>query len=142
MTLLNSAYSQKVKSSYQLGLGNIFFFENILISEINEGKHVNYNEALDYRDLIEEKFNDKPFIYISNRVNQFSVNIMDFEKFCDTFPNMKAFITVYYNQFTYKGLAFEKQFCKIPYLDFKTVKEAYKFSVKELKVSNKNKFPK
>ena len=116
-----------VEAINNANLGSLYFYDNVVVSEINEDAHVSLDVGEEHMELIQNHFGDKPFIYLSNRVNEFSTNAIDFEKFCNIFPNMKAFLTVYYNQFTYKSLFFEKQFCKTPYFDFKNLTEAYNY---------------
>ena len=131
MTIKNTKLAKEAIASYHLDLGSIYFYENLLISEINQGKHVNLNTGEAHMELIYKHFKEKPFVYISNRVNEFSINTIEFEKFCNLFPNMKAFTTVYYSSYTYKNLIFEKKFCTIPYFDFKDIMEAFKFIKKQ-----------
>lgn len=127
MKIKETDYFNTVETIKLANLGTLFFYKNIVISEINEGEHVSFNIGEEHMNLIQSHFEGKPFIYLSNRINEFSTNPIDFQKFCERFPNMKAFLTVYYNQFTYKSLFFEKRFCRIPYLDFKNLAEAFNY---------------
>ena len=68
-------------------LGRLYFYDNVVISEINEGAHVSLDVGEEHTELIQNHFGDKPFIYLSNRVNEFSTNAIDFEKFCNIFPD-------------------------------------------------------
>jgi len=128
MLIKNSKYYSKVLESFKTDMGNVHFFENLIISEVNEGKHFSFKNGKDYVDLMLDFYGtSKPIGYISNRMHQFSVNPLDFDKFFDTLPNLKCMTTVYYNAYNLKNIDIERQFCKIPYYKFEDVNKAYDY---------------
>ncbi|WP_299887975.1 hypothetical protein [uncultured Lacinutrix sp.] len=127
MKLRDSELFRDSIESYQLEIGNLYLFENIAISEINEGKHLCVDTADDYVSILSDFYGTaKPFAYISNRVNSFSIAAIDFPKFVNVLKNLKAFSTVSYRRFDEMNIQVEKQFCKLPYKKFKSLIDAYK----------------
>ncbi len=74
--------------------GELTIFENYIIGVMNKGISVNIDTVRFITNIAKEHFNDKPWGYISNRINSYALDptvhmtAPEFEK------NMKAFAAV------------------------------------------------
>jgi hypothetical protein len=108
-------------------MGDLFFFENMIITQVNEGEHVSFNSTklpfkciYDYYEALK-----KPFGIISNRLNKYSLEVLDLPKYSKNLPNLKFYGVVGNTNFNNVNISLEKQFSKIPVLDFDNISEAY-----------------
>lgn len=61
---------------YDLGFCKIDLHYNYIIATVNEGVNFSTDHYLIFREIIDEHFKNRPFIYISNRVNSYSIDPM------------------------------------------------------------------
>jgi len=128
MAFINSQLKQKIISSHDLEIGRLHFLENMVISEIREGKHLSFKSGNSYLKLISDFYGkQKPYGFISNRVNTFSIEALDFPKFTTILTNLKVYAAIGYTHFDKMNMDIEKQFCKVHYRDFDTIKESYNY---------------
>lgn len=127
MSVLETSLKKHIKKSFNSNIGTIYLFENIVVSEINEGVHLTVESSLEYIKLISKFFsNKKPFGYISNRINSFSVEAIDYKKFTNLLENMKVFSAVNHNENNILNVDIEKKFCDIPYKTYDCIIQSYK----------------
>ena len=83
---------------YINGLGEFEFFDGYLIGRINDGVNVGSNFVDALSELIHKHYHGNPFIYISDRINSYSLDPLATELFdaaplcmlkARTIPNMK-----------------------------------------------------
>lgn len=120
MSITESPLFQKVKSFKTIDLGNLFFFENYLVVEFNEGVEINYNNFEAVRILIRNHFGDANFGLISNRINSYSIVITDAPLF-NQCQSLKAYATVTYNLFAEKIFNVENYFFKFNKQNFNSL---------------------
>ena len=65
---------------YKHPLGKFTVFENYVISEFDEGVQLNISVAKEFIKLAKYYFGNRPFVYISNRVNNYSINPLIFRE--------------------------------------------------------------
>ncbi|MFV0564509.1 MAG: hypothetical protein ACK5NB_01615 [Flavobacteriaceae bacterium] len=109
----------------------IFIFDNYVINQIKEGIDIQpeHNNALNL--IIEENFNGKSLVYISNRVNSYSVNPLIYPKMKDI-PNLLAIAIVLKNDAMKKNAEFERRFFNKPYEIFNSLTQAIIWAEKML----------
>lgn len=116
MKTIESNLKPGVIEAHHFEIGDLYFFENIVISEIHEGKHLCLDTAIDYLNAISRFYgHKKPFGYISNRINSFSIEALEFPDFISMLKNLKAFSTITYKNIDDRTADLERQFCPIPY---------------------------
>jgi hypothetical protein len=80
-----SVYTDYIKHEVQRPYGTFYFFESYLISEIDEGIVFSGKEAIDIFNIALEFYdgNKRPeqFVYLSNRINNYSVKPVDWLDF-------------------------------------------------------------
>ncbi|WP_299887981.1 hypothetical protein [uncultured Lacinutrix sp.] len=129
--------ASNILSTYKHKKGTIFFFENLIVSEINDGVHLDYESLKEVIDIIKLYFNDKNFGYISNRINNFSASPLDFSKLDSFTLNLKHYCSVTYSQLGTMNSRLEQQFCKLPFKNFDNIIDAYKWTESMLFTENK-----
>ncbi len=128
MQFKNSPLEKMTIISHESEIGNLYFIENMVFSEIKEGKHLSLKTAYDYLNVISNFYGDtKPFGYVSNRINKFSIEALDYPKFTKLLKNLKVYAAINYTHFNKMNMEIEKQFCKIPYRGFENIIDSYNY---------------
>ena len=127
MKIINSELSEKIIEQHSIKLGQFYFLKDLMVAEINNGEHIDFESSQNYLKLINEFYGtEKPFGYICNRVNYFSISPLDFPKFIKVMPNLSIFGIVHNNHFDRMNYEVEKRFCNKPYKSFIDLNLAYK----------------
>ena len=123
MSTLESPIYQNIIHQKTISLGNLFFFENFMVAEFNEGVEIDYDNFGEVRALMHEYFGDENFGFISNRINSYSIVITDAPKFneCQT---LKAYATVTYSLFAEKVFNVENYFFNFNKQNFHSLEDA------------------
>lgn len=108
-------YDELIKE-FNYSFGDVFLFEGFLISEYNEGISFNWD---DHASIIAEDIadflgggNGSDLIYISNRINSYSVVPGDWLKFYKRSYNLKSYCIVSESKGTIIGSMIENLFFK------------------------------
>jgi len=127
MNVINSEIYNQIKEVHKFPMGDLFFFENMIIAQVNEGEHVSFNSTkiafkciYNYYEVLK-----KPFGIISNRLNKYSIEVLDLPKYNKNLPNLKFYGIVGSSGFSNINISLEKQFSKIPVLAFDNITRAY-----------------
>ena len=108
---------------YDLGFSHVEIYTNYLVNTIAEGFLV----LPEHNDLLEafarEHFQKKFFVYISNRINSYSVDPTVYLK-TSSISNLKGMAVVSINPVQQKLTELENTFFKKELRYFKTIKEA------------------
>jgi hypothetical protein len=136
MSITESPLYKKVVSTKTTDLGNIFFFENYLITEFNEGVEINHSNFEAVRVLIREHFGNENFGLISNRINSYSIVITDAPLF-NQCQSLKAYATITYNHFAEKVIDVENYFFKFNKQNFNSLTNAKTWVEETLSLENK-----
>ncbi len=113
-------------------LGRLYLFDNYVVAEFKEGVDINFDNFSDVTEIIKKQFNDKPFGFISNRLNSYSINLKDATKFNAYFPNLKAYAIVAYNSITQRVFELENHFFTFNREAFKNLEHAAEWVEKTL----------
>jgi hypothetical protein len=116
-------------------LGDIYLFDDFFVGEFDEGVDINFRNFSDISEIVKTYFENRPFGFISNRVNSYSLNLNDAELFNESFPNLKAYAVVAYNSMTEKVFEIENYFFKFNRQEFKDIDEAISW-IKNLSCAN------
>ncbi|WP_303317410.1 hypothetical protein Q4Q34_00960 [Flavivirga abyssicola] len=107
-----SLYSEVIKE-FNYSFGNMFVFEGYMVSEINEGIVVNWEDHVrhfteDIAELLGTK--GEGLVLISNRINSYSVIASDWLKFFKKGYSLKAYLIVSDGKITKLGTMTENLF--------------------------------
>ncbi len=114
----------KVDRTYDFDFGNVSFYSNFLITELNEGVCFNIEDALKIAELVTIHFKNRPFGYISNRVNSYSLIPVNYLKIKEVFPSIEAFAAVTYSEIQKSVLKVENSFLNGMLSDFDNLSDA------------------
>lgn len=125
MKITESNVSNQIVKSVQKKLGCIFFFNDIAVVEFNEGVHIDINNSSEIFNEINSYFGpDKPFGVIANRINSYSVNLLDAELFRAKVKNLSAYAIVSYNLAGRMNAEIESKFCLSENIIYSSIHEA------------------
>ncbi|HCY82643.1 MAG TPA: hypothetical protein DHV22_14155 [Xanthomarina gelatinilytica] len=113
----------------------IFVFDEFLICQIREGAeiHPEYNNKLN--EVIQKHFSGKNMVYISNRVNSYSVNPLTYVH-TEKIPNLLAIAMIPETELMKKNAKFERDFFDKPYEIFDNLSKAIEWAHTIVKNSN------
>ncbi|HLV69611.1 MAG TPA: hypothetical protein VKY34_02805 [Xanthomarina sp.] len=105
----------------------MFVFDEFLICQIREGAeiHPEYNEKLN--KVIQKHFTVKNMVYISNRVNSYSVNPLTYVE-TERIPNLIAIAMIPETELMKKNAEFERDFFDKPYEIFDSLSKAIQWA--------------
>ncbi|MFD1162081.1 hypothetical protein [Hwangdonia seohaensis] len=125
MRIIESEFSNHIIKSVQKDLGNIYFFNHIAVVEFNEGVHVDIDNSKEIFDEINTYFGTaKPFGVIANRVNSYSVKLLDADLFRKKVKNLCSYAVVSYNLAGKMNAEIENSFCLSENISYNSIKEA------------------
>lgn len=94
-----------------LPYGDFYFFDKFVISEINEGVHLDWDKILALIGVMIDFYGkDLKIAYISNRINAYSIEPQLWMKFEKEYNFIIASAIVVYNDLNYINASIEKQF--------------------------------
>lgn len=93
----------------ELDFGKVWFKENILIAEFNEGILFDVDNNRQLLEIGKNTFGGEPYGYISNRINSYAVNPMVYRESANA-PNLKAIAVVSKNETSRQNAILERQF--------------------------------
>ena len=121
--------------------GNYYFFKDFIVSEIKQGVIYNWEASQDAIEAAIEYYGENPSIcYISNRVNQYSVNPIDWFKFFKSEKNLNGYAIVSYTENGWINALIEKLFFSSKIERFNNLSEAIIWT-KKVNSELKNKKP-
>ncbi len=107
----------------ELEFVKIEFYEHYMISTFIEGMILNNEDVYEIQQLAAGFYQNKPFGYISNRVNDYSRNLSP-NSYNIQLPTMFAFAIVYKTETSLSVANFEKFFIKAPFKTFQSLSKA------------------
>ena len=125
MKIIESDISNHIVKAVQKDIGNIFFFNHIAVVEFNEGVHVDINNSTEIFDEINTFFGAaKPFGVIANRINSYSVKLLDVSLFREKVKNLCSYAVVSYNLAGKMNAEIENNFCLSENISYDTIYDA------------------
>ncbi|MGK0430855.1 MAG: hypothetical protein ACJARX_002535 [Psychroserpens sp.] len=126
MTFENSKYCKLLEyKKVEFLFGNLYITKQFIISEINEGIHINFEKVIELMSTISEDINtDSKIGYIANRVNPYSFEPQLWLDFNNEYDFLIASATVTYNDFAYLNSSLEKHFFKKSFKRCNSLEEA------------------
>jgi len=124
MSITDTHYKDQILYSEVVDLGKLYFFEDFLVAEFNEGVTINFENFNVIRFLAKTHFKDRDFGFVTNRIHSYSIAINDAPLFNSTFKNLKAYASVTYSSFASKVFEMESHFFKFNRQSFKDLDSA------------------
>lgn len=125
MKIIESDLSNHIKKSVEKELANIHFFTHIAVIEFNEGVHVNIKNSREIFDELKSYFGiSRPFGVVANRINSYSVKLIDTPLFRDEAKNLRAYAVVGHNTAGRMNAEIENGFCISEKINYDNIYEA------------------
>ena len=106
-------YSIIPSTKLEFPFGDFYLTETFVISEIGESVHFTWDDALKAIEIAVTHYPDNhKVVYISNRVNSYSVDPEVWKIISNDFDFIIASAIVYYNNFSFMSASLEKHFYK------------------------------
>ncbi|WCO03348.1 hypothetical protein [Psychroserpens ponticola] len=124
MTIVDSNVGSQILKQEQSEAGTLHFFNHIAVVEFYEGLHVDLNSGRQtINDLMNYFGTTKPFGLIANRVNSYSISLLDTTEVKSIFPNMVAYGVVSHNEAGRMNAIIESSFCSSNGISFDNLYE-------------------
>ena len=116
----------QIIDSHKVNSGKLYFLKDIVIAEFDEGVHIDFNTSQEHISHIIDFYGyERPFGYICNRINDFSISPQDYPKFNETLNNLGMYGIVNKNHLDSMNYNIEKQFCNKPFKGYYDLYTAY-----------------
>lgn len=136
MKITESDFSNQIIKFVENKLGNIFFFKHIAVVELNEGVHFDFNNASLIIDELKSYFGlNKPYGVVANRVNSYSVNLIETPIYKKMAGNLYAYGVVGHDLPGKMNAEMENDFCISDKVDYENINEAITNVYKKVKSS-------
>jgi hypothetical protein len=134
MLVSESNLNNVLEDVYILETGTYYFFEDFIISEINEGMLFDWQMAQELLHLAENHYGtENKIAYISNRVHSYSLVPQDWLKFFKARNSISAFAVVSYNDKEKSDILIERLFFKSKIKKFFDLNEAVDWAKEQQK---------
>ncbi len=137
MTIKDSTLASEANYVYNLKSGDLYFYDDYLISEVHEGVIVMYNDSLEVLNLVHKHYGfKKPYGLISHRFNSYSVNLSDLLPIAHEFGLLVANAVVAYTNMALKNFELEKRVLMLKGESFDNMEDAIKWTKAEIDKAN------
>ncbi|QXP78943.1 MULTISPECIES: hypothetical protein [Winogradskyella] len=96
--------------TYTLKVGKLFLYEDFIITEFNEGVELNFESFNEVAEIILLTYRDRPFGFIANKTNPYSIKLKDAFTCNKAYKNLKAYAIITYSEVTEDIIEIEDQF--------------------------------
>ncbi|MDN3723619.1 hypothetical protein QRD02_04440 [Aequorivita sp. SDUM287046] len=103
--------------------GTVTVFDNIISIVVDEGATFKADDLAELFELYDTHFPNKNFGYISNRINDYSIELSP-KLYRSVHSNLVAIAAVCYTDASYRNAQFEKEFYKKPFAVFRKYDDA------------------
>ncbi|WP_339831837.1 hypothetical protein [uncultured Altibacter sp.] len=108
-------------------LGMVYFYDNIVVVEAYEGVTVSYSTGFSILIKGLQKLGTRPWVYIANRINSYSVNPNDY-KYLEKIPTLQGLVIITPDELGKKNAALEANFFNKPFTVVDDLASAYNFA--------------
>lgn len=121
------------KKTLDLDFSYLEFYDNYVISQLNEEIIFDVNKLHILVDTCNEFFGDKPYVYISKRVHNYNVNPTIYLKLDDV-KNLCGIAIVSQRSSSLNMANFEKNFARVPFEVFLDLQDARSWAEEKVKI--------
>ena len=133
MSKFKHNYLNNAKVSYHFPWGDLYFYDNFVISQIGEGVILGKPELIEAMVLMKDYFGtEKPYGLISDRVNSYSINLPELIPIARQFGKLTVNAVVVYSNIGYGNFEIEKRLLKFKGQIFFDLNQAIDWTKKEI----------
>lgn len=131
-SIRDDVFYKEVLKEINLPYGNFYFFNSFIVSEVFEDVVFSWKEAKPLIDLVTDFYNTNgsDLVYISNRINKYSVKPTDWFQFASFSFSLKGYAVVNYTQPGFINSKLESLFVKSKFKTFDNVTDAIQWAIK------------
>ncbi|GHC51609.1 hypothetical protein [Ulvibacter litoralis] len=130
MRIEDSIYKDKYVKKITIEIGELYFFERFIVSEINEGAHFTWTIA---EKIINHAYDhygkDIKVVYIANRINTYNINPQDWLNFYKERHHLEGLAIVAYTKLGLMNVVLEKIFTQTRLKKFNNLDDAIKWAL-------------
>ncbi|SFZ94345.1 hypothetical protein SAMN05428642_104103 [Flaviramulus basaltis] len=126
-----------MKKTLKLPVGTFYIYNDYLIVEANEGETVTVESNDILVDIADTYYSGKEFVYITNRINSYSVDPAVYSK-TSLITNLVGFAVVATNYISLSNAEIEKLFLSKPFESFTELEKAISWAKSIIKQNNTN----
>ncbi|WP_179345177.1 hypothetical protein [Winogradskyella ursingii] len=113
MSITESNVAPIVIKQTSTKVGNLYFLNHLVVAEFNEGAHLDLESfRAPLKDIIRHFGSLQPFGLIANRVNSYSISLLDMPEVTASLPNLAAYGIVTHNEAGRMNAIIETKFCE------------------------------
>lgn len=130
ISIKDSIFYSEVKKEMNLPYGDFYFFDGFIVSEIFEGINFSWEEAkpVVYEATSFYGGDGRELIYISNRINKYSVKPLDWLNFASYSFKLRGYAVVNYSEAASINSILESMFVKSKFKTFKDLMDAMQWA--------------
>lgn len=111
MKIEESKHIDQEHKKVEMPFGNFYFFERFLVSELNQGVHFSWDKVKKVAEIASKYYGENnKIVYISNRVNSYSIEPQSWLKFDKEYNFFKASAIIAYDMKGGLSVVLEKLF--------------------------------
>ncbi|OUS00831.1 hypothetical protein A9Q86_08745 [Flavobacteriales bacterium 33_180_T64] len=134
MTILETNVASQIVKQEQCQAGTLHFFNHIAVVEFNEGIHADLNSGKKMiQNIIDYFGKSKPFGIVANRINSYSIALLETAEVRSILPNLIAYGIVSHNEAGRMNAEIESQFCASENISFDNLQEGLDTVYKRVK---------
>jgi len=131
MKVEDSSFINLEHEEIKLPFGHFYFFESIVVAELNEGIHFDWKRVKIVLELIVSYYGKgNKLVYISNRVNSYSIEPQLWGKYEKKYSLFISTGIVAYNKSGGLSVVLERVFAKESINRFRSLKEVMDWAIK------------
>lgn len=132
-------FFKNIREVRECEFGVFYFFDGLVISEINEGVVFNWDMAKKIIDIAYDLLGkDTPIAYVSNRINNYSAVPTDWLKFYKNRHHLEFYSVVAYDKGGLSSIVLERMFFKNNIRQFSNLDNAIKWSLEKIEEKKKS----
>ena len=112
-----------VKIQLDIGFANFELYEDYLVATVKEGVVLEAKEMEKFHDIFSNHYSNRPFGYISNRKNDYTINPTYYKEIEKYNINLVGIATLCYTNASYNTAKFAEKFFSWPHEAFFTLEE-------------------
>lgn len=126
-------FFKNIREIREYQFGTFYFFEGLVIGELNQGITMNWEMGKRAIDAAKEIFGeDMPIAYISNRINEYYVVPADWAKFFKNRHQLNFYCVVGNTKGSFASLVMERMFFKNSIKQFTDLEKAIEWSLQRI----------
>lgn len=137
--VVDTSHFKNIREIREYHFGKFYFFNGLVIGELNEGITFNWEMGKRAIDAAHEVFGENlPIAYISNRINNYYVVPADWSKFFTNRHQLLFYSVVGDTKGSFASLVMEKVFFRNSIKKFLDLEEAIEWSLKKIEAHRSN----